>query len=53
MKLNKYKNHNYRRRKAQKNKCIKTVKNRNEQFENIAKLKHEYRINGEPIISMD
>ena len=47
------KNHNYRRRKAQKSKCIKTVKNRNEQFENIAKLKHEYRINGEPIISMD
>lgn len=43
----------YRRRKAQKSKSLRSVKNRNEQFENIAKIKSEYETNGEPIISMD
>ena len=47
------KKHKYRRRKAQKSKSLRSVKNRNEQFENIAKLKSEYEANGEPIISMD
>jgi len=45
--------HNYRRRKAQKTKSMKTVPNRNEQFENIAKIKAEYGRNGWPIISID
>jgi len=47
------KKHKYRRRKAQKGKSMKSVKNRNEQFENIARLKSEYKVNGLPIISMD
>ncbi len=47
------KKYNYRRRKAQKSKSMKTVKNRNEQFENIARLKSEYQAKGLPIISMD
>lgn len=45
--------HNYRRRKAQKSKTMKTVENRNEQFENIARLKSEYRAAGCPVISVD
>ena len=44
------KKHGYRRRKAQK-KC--TMKHRNEQFENIARLKAEYEAAGHPIISLD
>lgn len=47
------KKHNYRRRKAQKSKTLRYVKNRNEQFENITRLKSEYEANGEPIICMD
>ena len=47
------KKHNYRRRKAQKRKPMKVVINKNEQFENIAKLISEYKSNCEPIISMD
>jgi hypothetical protein len=47
------KKHNYHRRKAQKKQTMKSVKNRNEQFENIAKLKSEYRAVGNPVISMD
>ena len=45
--------HDYRRRKAQKTKTAKTVENRNEQFENIAAQQADYRMTGNPIISMD
>lgn len=48
------KKHDYRRRKAQKKTTMKSeIKNRNEQFENIARLKAEYEAAGNPIISMD
>jgi hypothetical protein len=48
------KKHNYRRRKAQRRQSLKPeVKNRNEQFENIARLKTEFEAAGNPIISMD
>lgn len=47
------KKHNYRRRKAQKKQTMKTAKNRNEQFENIARIKSEYETSCNPIISMD
>jgi len=44
----------YRRRKAQKRTTMKDeIKNRNEQFENINKLKIDYEAAGQPIISMD
>lgn len=45
--------HNYRRRKAQKKQTMKTVKDRDAQFENIASLKAEYEAAGNPIISFD
>jgi len=45
--------HHYRRRKAQKTKTAKTVKNRNEQFENIATLITAFTQAGNPIISID
>lgn len=45
--------HNYRLRKAQKDKTIKNVKNRNEQFENIDRLIKQYEKSSNPIISMD
>ena len=48
------KKHNYRRRKAQKRLSLKQdIKNRNEQFENIIRLKAEFEADGNPIISMD
>jgi len=47
------KKHNYRRRKAQKKKTMKEVPNRNEQFENIARLVAEFEASGNPIISID
>ena len=48
------KKHNYRRRKAQKKTSLKqAIKNRNEQFEKIARLKAEFVAAGNPIISMD
>ena len=47
------KKHNYRRRKAQKNQTMKNVPHRNEQFENIARLKAEYEAAGNPIVSFD
>lgn len=48
------KKHNYRRRKIQKRKALKTeIPNRNEQFEYIAQLKAEYTDTGNPVISMD
>ena len=45
--------HNYRRRKAQKNKTMKMVANRDEQFKNIKKLTDEFSAKGSPIISFD
>lgn len=45
--------HHYRRRKAQKRQTMKAVKHRNEQFENIQRLKAEYEAAGNPIVSMD
>jgi biotin operon repressor len=48
-----FKKHNYRRRKAQKKQTMKQVPNRNEQFENIQRLKAEYEAAGNPIVSMD
>jgi Rhodopirellula transposase DDE domain len=47
------KKHNYRRRKAQKKQTMKAVPHRNEQFENIQRLKAEYEAAGNPIVSMD
>lgn len=46
--------HNFRSRKAFKSEAGKTdIANRNEQFENIAKLKNEYHQAGDPVMSMD
>ena len=47
------KKHGYRRRKAQKKRTMKQVAHRNEQFENITRLKAEYEATGNPIISLD
>lgn len=47
------KKHNYRRRKAQKNQTMKQVPKRNEQFENIVRLKAEYQSAGNPVLSID
>jgi hypothetical protein len=48
------KKHNYRRRKAQKKTALKAeIKNRNQQFENIARLKAEFEAVGNPVVSMD
>ncbi len=48
------KKHNYRRRKAQKKVSLKQeIKNRNEQFENIVRLKAEFEAAGNPIVSLD
>ena len=45
--------HGYVKRKAQKQLVIGHTENRNEQFENIKRLKEEYNNIGEPIISID
>lgn len=46
--------HHYRRRKAQKKLSLKQeIKHRHEQFENIARLKAEFKAAGNPIVSMD
>lgn len=47
------KKHNYRRRKAQKKKSMKTVVHRDEQFLNIQRLVTEFKAQGDPIISFD
>ncbi len=47
------KKHNYRSRKAQKRCPMKQVANRNAQFEKIARLIAEYKVAGNPVISMD
>ena len=46
--------HNFRRRKAQKPKTAKQVKNRDQQFKNISKVKAKYMADtANPVISMD
>ncbi len=45
--------HNYRRRKAQKKCTMKQVDHRNDQFENIVRLKAAYEAADNPIVSMD
>ncbi len=47
------KRHNFTKRKALKNIAIGSSKNRNEQFEKIAKLKEKYIMEGNPVISVD
>ncbi len=48
------KKHNYRRRKAQKRCTMKeNIPHRNEQFENIARLRGEYEAAGNPVFSLD
>jgi hypothetical protein len=45
--------HNYRKRKAQKRLATGTHPQRNEQFENIERLKDAYQAVGNPVLSMD
>jgi len=45
--------HNYRRRKAQKKKTMKSVAHRDEQFRNIQAQVAEFKAQGNPIISFD
>lgn len=45
--------HHYRKRKAQKRLSTGATAQRNEQFENIAKLKKTYQDAGNPVLSMD
>lgn len=47
------KKHNFVKRKAAKTMAIGSSENRNEQFENIARLKEQYLMDGNPIISVD
>jgi hypothetical protein len=47
------KKHGFKKRKALKKTPIGTSKHRNEQFENIARLKEQYKKDGNPIISVD
>ncbi len=48
------KRHDYRLRKSQKRQSLKkSVPDRNEQFDNIVRLKSEYMKVGNPVISMD
>lgn len=45
--------HHYRKRKAQKRVATGTHPGRNEQFENIERLKDAYQAAGHPVLSMD
>ena len=47
------KKHHFTRRKAQKKKTMKSVENRNEQFENIIEVSDQYIAAGNPVISID
>jgi hypothetical protein len=47
------KRHGFTKRKAVKKKPIGFSKNRNEQFENIAQLKEQYLMDGNPVVSVD
>ena len=48
-----FRKHNYKKRKIIKRLAIGKTLNRNEQFENISKLKQEYKDNGNPVVSCD
>jgi len=45
--------HRYVKRKARKSKAMGQHRHRNQQFENIARLKREYLAAGNPVVSMD
>ena len=45
--------HGYVTRKAQKSRAMGGHPDRNQQFENIARLKREYLVSGDPVVSMD
>ncbi|MEG4447069.1 ISAzo13 family transposase, partial [Microcoleus sp. AT9_B4] len=45
--------HGYVKRQAQKKQTTGVTKNRNEQFENLARITEEYELQGNPIVSMD
>lgn len=45
--------HHYRKRKAQKRLATGTYPQRNQQFENIERLKKAYQAAGKPVLSMD
>ena len=45
--------HGYVTRKAQKSRAMGSHPDRNQQFENIARLKREYLASGDPVLSMD
>jgi hypothetical protein len=45
--------HHYRRRQAQKMRATGSHPQRNEQFENIDRLKQQYQSAGNPVLSMD
>jgi hypothetical protein len=45
--------HHYRKRKAQKRMTTGETAQRNEQFENIGKLRKNYQDSGNPVLSMD
>ncbi len=47
------KKHGFKKRKALKTEAIGSSANRNEQFENITKLKDKYNQDGNPVLSMD
>ncbi len=47
------KKHDFVRRKAQKKRTMKSVADRNEQFENILELSDRYIAAGQPVISID
>lgn len=47
------KKHNFVKRKAAKTIAIGSSEDRNEQFENIARLREQYLMDGNPIISVD
>jgi hypothetical protein len=47
------KKHGYCRRQAQKRQTMRTVALRNEQFENILRLRNEFIAAGNPVLSMD
>ena len=45
--------HDYVTRKAQKSRAMGGHPDRNQQFENIARLKREYLASDDPVVSMD
>ena len=47
------KKHGFTKRKALKKKAIGSSADRNEQFENITRLKRKYKASGNPVVSID